>query len=366
MKRRGNNEGTIVKRGSSYRAQITIDGKRFSRTFKTRREAQEWLAGIIRTYGRLTGLSALDNTLNDLVERYIAIREPDWSPETITQYNRLYNLYIRDTIGKTKLERLTPVMLQNFYMELAKERGNRSAVITHSIVRAALRMAVRNNIIPMNPAEGVSIPTKKKIKISVWTSEQVRTFLEGAKGHRDEALYWLAFATGARVSELIALTWGDVNSDRKSVTISKQLTSSSKREKVFRETKSRHSRREITLPDVVMEKLAYQHERCRQIYGREPQKDDLVFPEDDGLATNRHIIYHRFWRLVNKLGLPTIRFHDIRHTVASMLLTSGVPIPVVSNMLGHSSPTITMGIYAHFIPGTNEIATEAIDRMLRA
>jgi len=212
-------------------------------------------------------------------------------------------------------------------------------------------------------------PRRASRKMAVYTEEQVRTLLQAATGDRLEALCVLVLATGMRMGELLALTWEDVNLGREMLTVRMTLQRHRGEGLMAEEAKTDHSKRVIALPRTAVEALR-QH-RMRQAEERERLGEawtdlDLVFPNTIGRPTEPNSFRYRWWnRLVRRAGLPRIRFHDLRHTAATLLLARGVPVKVVSEMLGHANVSITLNLYGHVLPHMQQQAAETMDGILR-
>jgi integrase len=201
------------------------------------------------------------------------------------------------------------------------------------------------------------------------TPEQVRDLLVAAQGDRLEALYVLALTTGMRQGELLALRWRDVDIDRSvlQVTATLQRTSSGL---TFGEPKTKQSRRQILLTKAAMaalrqHRIAQAEERLR--LGPAWDDHDLVFANEVGRPMEaRNLVGRSFARLLARAKLPSIRFHDLRHSAATLMLSQGVHPKIASEMLGHSQIGITLDLYSHVIPTMQASATAALDALLES
>lgn len=205
-------------------------------------------------------------------------------------------------------------------------------------------------------------------EIVVLSSEQVRMLLEAAKGERLEALFVLAVTTGMRQGELLALRWKDVDLDSASLMIRATLQRVRGQGFVFLSPKTKRSRRKITLSSRAVEALrrhqAQQAEE-RAALGSGWDEQDLVFPNGIGRPfEGGNVVYRELRPLLAKAGLPKIRFHDLRHTAATLLLLQGVHVKIVSELLGHASVAITLDLYSHVLPNMQRQAASAMDTLL--
>jgi integrase len=230
-----------------------------------------------------------------------------------------------------------------------------------------LRDALRLGLVQRNVCDLVDAPRMKHHEMMVFTPDEARRFLETVRSHRLEALYVLALSTGMRQGELLALKWRDVDTEGSVVQVRTTLKYV-KGQYIIAETKTKRSRRKIRLTPLACEAL--RRHRARQLeerlsLGSAWQESGLAFPNKVGkpfLAASFNRVH--FLPLVRKAGLPLIRFHDLRHTAATLLLLQGVHVKVVSEMLGHSSVSITLDRYSHVLPDMQQDAMQAMQRVL--
>jgi integrase len=196
---------------------------------------------------------------------------------------------------------------------------------------------------------------------------QARTLLDRARGDRLEALYFLAVSTGMRQGELLGLGWEDVDLEERTVRVRKTLTLAKGGPRLT-EPKTRGSRRQIRFTSGAVEALERHRERQEAegaAAGGKWNDWGLVFCTRRGTPIRRDNLHDKHWKpLLKKCGLPDVRFHDLRHTCATLLLTKGVHPKIVSEMLGHSSIAITLDTYSHVIPGLGDVATKAMEDVL--
>jgi integrase len=227
---------------------------------------------------------------------------------------------------------------------------------------------MRWGYVARNVATLVSPPRIPRHEIAPLSAEQARTVLAAAKGDRHEALYVLALSTGMRLGELLGLRWQDVDIEGGMLQVRQALTRTKARLQLG-EPKSARSRRRIALTPRTVEALR-QH-RSRQAVERlrlGPTWQDigLVFPSEVGTPMDAgNMLRQSFHPLLDKAGLPRIRFHDLRHTAATLLLQQGVHAKIVSEMLGHSSIGLTLDTYSHVLPDMQQQAVQAMERVLQ-
>jgi len=371
--RRGHGEGTIYHRNDGrWVAQISLpNGKRKALYGKTRQEANTKRIKALRDLEQ--GVFAADD--RQTVMQYLAawmetMRPPRLVEEVWRDYDALIRLHILPDIGRVRLSQLSPQRVQALYATCAaKGLSARRVRAVHSILHFALKRAVRIGIVPRNVADMVDAPAVRRFDIHPLSREQARRYLEEAQTERLSALFTLALATGLRLGELTALRWSEVDLNQRKIRVVATLKwrgtvgSDAGRAPVWTEPKTRASRRQITIAAPVAEALR-QHRQVQRLerlaVGPVWEEHDVVFSDEIGRPLTHDAVRWRHTRILKRAGLPTIRFHDLRHTAATLLLGQNVNPKVVSEMLGHSNITITLNIYAHVLPDMLEDAATAI------
>jgi integrase len=236
----------------------------------------------------------------------------------------------------------------------------------HATLHKALKDAERLELVARNVCKLVNAPRMAETEIHPLSREDARAFLDVASRERLEALYVVALATGMRQSELLGLRWEDVDLDEGLLRVRIQL----KREDgkwVWKQPKTRRSRRQIALAAPVVEVLRSHRERqeaeCAHV-GAAWRACDLVFCNTAGGPLFARNLVRSFMLLLEKAAVPRIRFHDLRHTAATLLLSARVNPKVVSEMLGHASVSIALDIYSHVIPDMQQDAAAAMAKLL--
>ena len=232
----------------------------------------------------------------------------------------------------------------------------------HAILRRSLNEAVKLGQIGRNPATLIEAPRRAGHEAQYLTVEQARTFLDATKGDRLSCLYTMALQTGMRQGELLGLTWDCVDLDNAMLTVSKALQRVASRLQ-FVEPKSKSSKRVIPLTQLAVSALRAHRIRQledRLVSGSKWEEQNLVFPNTEGKPLDAGNMVREFHKALRRAELPRIRFHELRHTCASLLLTQGVPMKVVQELLGHSDYYLTANTYSHVVP---ELKREAADRL---
>lgn len=345
--------------------------------FRTRREAERGLARILAERDEGTYVEPAKMTFGSyLTEHWLPAIESSIRPSTFNGYRGHVELYLRPQLGALQLQQITPDHLSRFYRDLQKGggRGGRTLSPTtvrrvHATVHRALKDAVRWGHLRVNPA-AVAIkprqPGAGSADIMTWTAAELRIFLAHVSGDRLFALWRLASTTGIRRGELLGLRWTDVNLDARRVSVRQTLIVVD-REITFGEPKTRRGKRNVALDVETADALRSwkrMQDKERAAWGLAWQRTGLVFSREDGSLINPNLVSAWFGRAAIAAGVPTIRFHDLRHTHASLALQAGIPAKVVSERLGHATVAFTLDVYSHVIPGPQEEAAAAIAALI--
>jgi integrase len=287
---------------------------------------------------------------------------------THQRYGYAIGPHIKPALGHIKLKDLTPANMRWFYRERLHS-GLAPATVhkLHVVLHKALKAAVADGLVPRNAAAGLKLPRIIREEIDPLNPEEARRLLKAACGDRLEALYVLAINTGMRQGELLALKWGDVDLEHGALRVRRTLSRTDKAY-VLGEPKSKKSRRTIRLTAGAVEALrghlSRQIEEMERI-GSLYETGGLVFATTTGTVINPSNLRNRSFKpLLKHAGLHPIRFHDLRHTCATLLLSKDVNPKVVSEMLGHASVSITLDIYSHLLPDMQEKAAKALEESL--
>jgi len=373
MTRRGHGEGTIAKRadGRWVGAVSLQDGKRKWFYAKTRRDVQEKLIAALRDKHQGLPLAlGPRQTLGQFLAHWLqAVAQPKLRPRTLARYRELIMIHIIPTLGKRPLQKIAPQDLQHLYA--AKLRDNlspRTVGHIHRLLHHALQHAVRWNLVARNVCDLVDPPRVAKQEIQVLSSEHAKMLLAAAQGNPLEALYVLALTTGMRQGELFGLKWQDLDLAAATVQVRRSLARLKGRGFVELEPKTARSRRSILLTPLAVSAL--RRHRSRQLEARlQASSDwedlDLVFCNALGRPLEPTNVARRSFRpLLERAGLPRIRFHDLRHSAATLLLSLGTHPKIVQEMLGHSQIALTMDTYSHAMPTMQADAVARLGELL--
>jgi integrase len=367
-RKRGQNEGSIYKRkGGRWCAQISVQGKRVTNYFDTQREGLDWLQEMRNQINAGLTLDGAQKSLSDFLEQWLGSIRLSVRPMTLSQYRQIVRMHIIPMLGSIKLKDLRPDQIQTLYnQKLDSGTSARTVLLIHAVLHRSLKQAFKWGIIGRNPASVVTRPKVVRKEMMTLNDNQVRTLILIAKGTRYEVLFWLAVTTGMRQGELLGLRWSDLDWRSKKLHVQRQLQRTSAGQ-IFSEPKSAAGRRVIMLGDETIKKLRAHLgvlSQERQIAGEQWQENDLIFPSTKGTPWDQRNMYKYYKRFLRKAGLPDIRFHDLRHTAATLMLQQGVHPKVVQERLGHADITLTLNTYSHVLPVMQEEAAERLDQLL--
>ena len=289
--------------------------------------------------------------------------KPRVRPLTYAGYKVNVEKHLVPTLGKIRLDQLTPLHVQEMMNErLAAGLSTKSVAYIHQVLRTALGLAVRWDMVSRNVARLVDRPRIQRKPIRPLTPDEARQFLHGIRGHRLEALFSVALALGLRQGEALGLRWGDIDFNGGTLRVSHQLQRIDGRLTLV-PPKTEKSRRTLVMPSMIAEQLR-EHEK-RQVAeklwaGSKWQENGLVFANRAGQPTQARRVIEQFHQALKQAGVRRVRFHDLRHSCATLLLVQGVSPRVVMEVLGHSEIALTMNAYSHVVP---ELQREAAQRM---
>ncbi|KZD74509.1 DNA integration/recombination/inversion protein [Bacillus cereus] len=276
------------------------------------------------------------------------------------------NSRIIPSLGNIKLAKLTSLHMQNYVNSLRDEglkRGTIEKII--KVIRNSLEHAIDLELITKNVAAKIKLSKADKEELTVWNEQEVQLFLKAAQDSRYYIVFHMALVTGMRQGELLGLRWKDVDLEKGHLTISQTLSHDGKTFLVGGKTKS--SLRKILLPASTVAKLKKHgvvvlKEKLSQ--GEEYHDNDLVMCTPSGTSINPANVRRSLNALIQNAAVPKIRFHDLHHTHATLLMAKGVDVKVISERLGHSNIKITLDTYSHVLPTIQEDAVNKIEEIL--
>jgi integrase len=312
----------------------------------------------------------MKTALGDYLDRWLTdsvrdtVRQNTWE-----RYEQIVRLHIKPALGRVKLKSLTPTHVRALYRDkLDAGLATRTVQYIHTTLHKALKQAMNDRLVPRNVTEAVKAPRPSSKEVMPLSAGQARALLKAARGDRFEAIYVLAITAGLREGELLGLKWEDVDLGTEKLSVRRGLTIT-KYGPALGAPKRNKSRRSIRLTAPAAEalkrhKLTQKAERLR--LGSLWEDNDLIFPnQTGGLMRPWSLTGGPSLRLLRRAGLPeTTRFHDLRHTCATLLLSKGVHPKIVQELLGHASISITLDTYSHVLPNMQEKAVDAMESAL--
>jgi integrase len=354
-----------IKDGTGRSRQVSLYGT-------TKQEVSRQLIAALAAKDRGVDLSRGRETVGAYMEGWLEGAKLTLRPRTWARYEALMRLYVVPQLGRLRLGDLRPAMLRAHYQRLlgggtAPTKHPSTVHHVHRVFRKALADAVKENRIAANPAAGLGWKRPSAPEMKTLTADQVRRLLDNAD-EWDRCLFLVATSTGMRLGELQALRWADLDLEARTARVVRTLHELRRSGPVFGEPKTAHSRRRIELSDYQIQALREQ--RGRVVEGRLLAANlwddyDLVFPSRLGTPRRGANVSRDLHAALARACLPRIRFHDLRHTAATLLLgRRDVNPKVVADMLGHADVGITLNLYSHSTPAMHRSAAEAMADLL--
>ena len=369
--------GHIRSKGyQSWQLQVYVgtgpDGKprrHFETVHGRKGDAQRRLTELLSSLDAGTYVSPQKLTVADFLATWLAdVAKHNLSPRGFERYAGIIRRHIIPDIGAIPLTQLRLDHLQKHYTTLLDKGLNPKTVrYHHAVIHRALQTAVKRGVVRHNVASGAEMPAIRRADMQTWDPDEVARFLDTAKASPYYALFHTAIYTGMRRSELLALRWQDVDLILCQVYVNRGLHHLKDGSYIFTEPKSARSRRTIALSPAAILVLQAHHEKRtmeRGMMGKALSPEDLVFSKPEGEPYRPNTITRAWSTLAKQAGVKVIRFHDARHTHATLLLKAGIHPKVVQERLGHESITMTLDIYSHVAPGLQQAAAERFDEVL--
>ncbi|MCY9591447.1 site-specific integrase [Paenibacillus chitinolyticus] len=289
------------------------------------------------------------------------------SPQTRETNEGQIKNHINPVIGNVLLQKLTTQHIEILITSL-KNKSLSSGTVKKifNLVNTSLKSAVKKELIVKNPIDLMDVgskPAVKKGRVDFWTVDEVKDFLDGLE-HRHRIIFVLAIYTGMRRGEILGLRWRDIDLENGQIRISQILAFKGE---IKDGAKTVSGNRSISIPPIVVSELRKHRSTIikEKWDAQEKYKDhDLVVCRKNGLPVSWSN-FHKFWlRILSKSNVRPIRFHDLRHTCASLLLSGGIHPKIVQELLGHSSIKITLDTYSHMMPNIQADAVKTLEKML--
>jgi len=382
-RRRGQNEGSIFQRKDGrWCGMLSLgweNGKRKRKSYfaATAAEVRDQLLKARSDHARGLPVTIERQTVGQYLDHWLEHTiKANAKPRSYESFSTIARLHIKPSLGRIQLHKLAPQHIQKLLDEKSK-KGLSPQTVTNirTVLRSALSQAMKWNLVSRNSAAFVNAPRIPHKRIEPLNPTHARKLLETAKGGRYEAIYTVALTLGMRRGEVLGLRWSDIDFDGRAIRVNQSVQRLStgsdegkKSELRATETKTDGSRRTIALPDSVVRSLRAHRARQAQdrlAAGMSWKDQDLVFTNRSGRPIEPILLHRDYKALLKNAGLPaTLRFHDLRHSAASLLLAQGVHPRAIMELLGHSSITVTMNVYGHVMPAMMRDAADKMDVIL--
>lgn len=360
VKKRSHGEGTLYydEKNDRWVAQVSLpNGKRRTKSGKDKKKLLDWLTEQRSKIKRGTFVTDNKIKLGDYLDRYMEdIAKHNLRPRTYETHAGYIRNHIKPELGHIRLVSLRPDQVQAFYTKKLNEGlAKRTVEYMHAILHKTLDQALRWGLVARNVTDLVDPPRPKRKPPTIWSAEEIQTFLESVEGHQYYPIYIVAVYTGMRQGEILGIHKEDVDLERGVINVKNQLQPIKGKGLTVTRVKSDKSQRPITLPETALNVLR-QH--------LETVDKGLIFTTSKGKPIWAQTLYHHFKDTIEKLGLPDVNFHSLRHAHASLLLQAGTNPKVVQERLGHSSVLLTLDTYSHVVPSLQEEAAEKFEEMI--
>lgn len=376
-KRRANGEGSIRKRSDGrWEGRYTAGhdpetGKQIFKNVlgKTQAEVKEKLKRALEECKKIditrTGKYTVETWMEEWFENVAKLKVRPSSHQT---YRGYIDHHVSPYIGDIPLEKLSTMDLQKLYRRLMSKGRVERIEATHQpkglsaktvrninqVISSAMDFAVAQKIIPENPCKAVALPKLEHKEMQTIPAEQLQAFLQEAKNTGVYEMYYIELSTGLRRGELLGLKWQDIDWKNGIIKVRRAIARVNG-QIVEAPLKTKNSYRAVTISQQAIEVLKQQKAKTNDVY---------IFPSPNGGPISPDSVNNMLKRVLERAGIPKVRFHDLRHTFATIALQNGVDIKTLSSMLGHFSPGFTLGTYTHVTTTAQKEAAETMGNVL--
>lgn len=347
-----------------------VTGKRIHRrvSASTRKECESKLRVAIAAAESGRSLTFDKQAVREFVDQWLASIEHSVRPSTHRRYSDVMRKHVIPALGTVHLSKLSPAHLQDLYTNLLKQGLSPTTVnLLHVTLHGALKQALRWGMIERNPCDLVDPPRRVTPETITWSVDQTRKVLTIGDSGEYAALWRLALMCGMRRGELLGLKWDDVDLDRGTLAVRRTLSRGSGGTWQLAEPKTASARRQIALPEscaTVLRRHRLRQLEQRMALGPAWEDHNFVFTGRTGSPLHVNSMMMHFKKLITDTEVPPIRFHDLRHTCATLLLAEGVHPKIVQERLGHSDISMTLNRYSHVTPSMQRQAADTLDAAL--
>lgn len=363
-------------KGSTWSIKIELDkdvatGRRRQKWVTVRgskKDAEKKLSELLRQLDTGSYIQPGKTTLTDYLTRWLAeYVKPNLSPRSYERYADIVKRYFIPKLGGVLLTQLKADSLQKLYADwLDRGLSSRTVRYHHAVLHKALELALKAGQVSRNVSDAVNVPRIKQAEMLTWNEDELNQFLEAAKSTPYYELFYLVSYTGMRRSEILALRWQDIDLIFGQVSVSRSIHHLKDGSYVFTQPKSSRSRRTIALPPSAVLLLKRYYDSLKMEYAMLgiPLTDDTLVFSISGNPLRPNTVTRAWINLAIKAGIKRIRFHDARHTHASLMLKQGIHPKIVQERLGHASIAMTLDTYSHVAPGLQEAAAVSFDNLV--
>lgn len=364
--------GSLRKRGNRYYAIIMTEdafGNKKQREFSThtdnKKAAQKFLNELLIDYERI-GISSEKMKFGAYIDSFLRKAKPDLSPTSYRDYRLILADHVKPILGNIYLDKLKASHLEEYYALKRETLSSNTVNKHHRVINKALADAKRLGLIVVNPAENAKPPKTEPPSVGeALTPENAAKLFQTVRGSEFELPCLLAALCGLRRGEICGLRWKDIDFEKHTLTVNQTLVKVGG-EYCTKPPKSKTSIRTITVPELVLAALRRQKTQNaanKLRYGTDYLGNDLVLCNELGEHINPDWLTRTFDIYLKMAGLQHIRFHDLRHTNATLMLVSGTPLKVASERLGHSTIKITADLYTHVTTSLDQKASAGLDKL---
>lgn len=372
---------TVTRGGKSYsyweaRATVGYDpgtGKQIQRsiTGKTQKEVAQKLTDLLKSVKDNNYTPPDKRTVSSWLDAWAAEYMSGVKPRTADSYKSMIERHIKPALGALRLVDLRGEDVQRFYNKLQKDGLSPKTIKNiHGTLHKALQQATENRYIPFNPSDSCKLPKAEKAELKPLDDDQIGQFLRAVKGHRHEDLFVVTLFTGMRQGEVCGLMWDCVDLEAGTILVKRQLQSPRKKgDGYYLATTKNGKGRSLTVAPFVVAalrrvKVAQLENRLK--YGEVWEDTGFVFTNEIGQHLRPKGVYDEFKRVVEKMGCPGFRFHDLRHSYAVASLRSGDDIKTVQENLGHATAAFTLNTYAHVTEQMKRDSAARMEQFIKA
>ena len=358
--RRSKGEGSVWydEKNDRWMGKVILPNKkRRTKSGKTKKEILNWLTEQKSKINKGVYVTDENVRLGDFITTYMEnVAKHNLRPRTYIAHAGYVRNHIVPELGYIKLESLRPDQVQAFYTKkLESGLAPRTVKYIHAILHKSLNQALRWGLVTRNVTDLVDTPKITRKVPPIWNAEQIAIFLDGVKDHQYYPIYVIAVYTGMRQGEVLGIDRKDVDLKSGIIHVRQQVQWVRGQGFVIMDVKTEKSKRPVVLPETALNVLK---EHLKGV------ESGLIFTASTGNPVYSNSLYRHFKRTVNRLELPMVNFHSLRHAHATLLLKAGVHPKVVQERLGHANITTTIDTYSHTVPSLGKEAAEKFDKVL--